>query len=69
MKVFVRTNKEDVWIKYPEYLEYRSIQQARARSPSLFEPGPEEGRASTALAPTVGASSVEEPFVVQGVFG
>ena len=70
MKVFVRTDKEDAWIKYPEYLKYRNMHQARSRSPSLFEPEPEEGGGwSTALALTTGASSVKEPVVVQGAFG
>ena len=41
MEVFARTDKEDVWIKYPGYLKYRNVQQTRARtrprssSPSL----------------------------------
>ena len=64
LKVFVRTGKGDVW--YPEYLKYRNMHQTR--SPSLFEPEPEEGGASTALALNTGASSVEEPVVVRGAF-
>ena len=40
------------------------MHQTRSHSPSLFEPEPEEGGASTALALTTCASSVEEPAVV-----
>ena len=69
MKVFVRSDKPDVWIKYPEYLKYRNTHQTRERSPSLFEHEPDEAGASTALALTTGASSVEEPVVARGVFG
>ena len=68
MKVFVRTDKEDVLIEYPEYLKYRNTHQTRERSPSLFEPEPDEAGASTALTLTTGASSADERVVAQGAF-
>ena len=69
MKVFVRTDNAHVWIKYPEHHKYRNTHQTRERSPSSFEPEPDEAGASTAPTLNTGASSADERVVTQGAFG